>query len=331
MHSLFRWLTAFYLITLILYLILRFAFGDQFWWLAFLNNFAPYYFLPTFILLPLALLLRDKMTTLRLLPVVVIALIWFGAYFVPKATAQSTGTPLKVLTFNLWGGNTELANIALWIREVNPDVVLFQEAHRPYDVESGMLGLRDLYPYQAIESPSPDLWGRTIISQHPILSEEYFNSLGIQRLTLDINGETIAVYNVHFHVPMQDGRHINLPLSQPYLNMLLSYNDENRNQQIDAFLAHIETETLPYIVAGDFNMSDNAAPYPRLAAVMNDAFREVGTGFGASWPALFSYIPPLVRIDYIWHSDHFRTISVTQGPDIGSDHLPLYAMLDLKP
>jgi endonuclease/exonuclease/phosphatase (EEP) superfamily protein YafD len=52
-------------------------------------------------------------------------------------------------------------------------------------------------------------------------------------------------------------------------------------------------------------------------------------GFGASWPALFTGIPPLVRIDYIWHSDEFRAISVKQGPDIGSDHLPLYATLDI--
>ncbi|MCZ2094787.1 MAG: hypothetical protein LC121_00665 [Anaerolineae bacterium] len=80
-------------------------------------------------------------------------------------------------------------------------------------------------------------------------------------------------------------------------------------------------------------MSDQR-PLGDLAAVMRDSFREAGYGLGTSWPAAQAFgipplIPPLVRIDYIWHSDEFRTLAAAQGPYLGSDHLPLYATLAL--
>jgi endonuclease/exonuclease/phosphatase (EEP) superfamily protein YafD len=43
------------------------------------------------------------------------------------------------------------------------------------------------------------------------------------------------------------------------------------------------------------------------------------------------FIPPLVRIDYIWHSAGLRALQAWQGPAIGSDHLPLQAILEFVP
>ena len=72
-----------------------------------------------------------------------------------------------------------------------------------------------------------------------------------------------------------------------------------------------------------------------LAARMGDSFREAGLGFGWSWPVaaqvkLPAFVPPLMRIDYIWHSPQWRTVTASQGPTLGSDHLPLYATLELQ-
>jgi hypothetical protein len=90
----------------------------------------------------------------------------------------------------------------------------------------------------------------------------------------------------------------------------------------------------PFIVAGDFNICEHSVIYGELAARMADSFREAGTGFGTSWPLPVAkeipvFVPPLVRIDYIWHSKHFRAIDASQGPRLGSDHLPLFATLEL--
>jgi endonuclease/exonuclease/phosphatase family metal-dependent hydrolase len=68
---------------------------------------------------------------------------------------------------------------------------------------------------------------------------------------------------------------------------------------------------------------------------MTDSFKEAGTGFAGSWPVstargLPRFLPPLVRIDYIWHSAGLRALDAHIGPAIGSDHLPVRATLTLN-
>jgi endonuclease/exonuclease/phosphatase (EEP) superfamily protein YafD len=121
-----------------------------------------------------------------------------------------------------------------------------------------------------------------------------------------------------------------------YGQVLFGYDTEMRNRQIARLLEILEAETYPFIVAGDFNTSDQAVIYGELAGYMRDSFREAGWGLGGSWPVsqsrgLPAFIPPLVRIDYIWHSDHFRAVEALQGPPRGSDHLPLLVTLDVLP
>ncbi|MDX2140908.1 MAG: hypothetical protein SF123_22680 [Chloroflexota bacterium] len=73
--------------------------------------------------------------------------------------------------------------------------------------------------------------------------------------------------------------------------------------------------------------------YSEIAAQWNDSFREAGVGLGTSWPVstargdLLSFIPPLIRIDYLWHSDDLRAQWAGQAPPLGSDHLGLVAEL----
>ena len=67
-----------YAVFLIVYLVLRLALADSQWWLALLHNFAPFYFAPLLILLPLLWLLRMPRTALRLLPLLLIGLWLYG-------------------------------------------------------------------------------------------------------------------------------------------------------------------------------------------------------------------------------------------------------------
>ncbi|MBC8099138.1 MAG: endonuclease/exonuclease/phosphatase, partial [Armatimonadetes bacterium] len=82
-------------------------------------------------------------------------------------------------------------------------------------------------------------------------------------------------------------------------------------------------------------LSDNAVKYGEIAQHLHDAFREGGSGIGATWPhaeilGLPALVPPLLRIDYIWHSDDFRTVNAFTAPQRGSDHYPVVATLALR-
>ena len=60
-------------------------------------------------------------------------------------------------------------------------------------------------------------------------------------------------------------------------------------------------------------------------------WRVAGAG---SWPVgarvgLPDWVPPLLRIDYVWHSDDFGAMSAATGPVLGSDHIAVMVTLAL--
>lgn len=321
---------------LVIYLLLRLIFGDRFSWLSLLNTFAHLLFLPLLLFVPLALLMRTRQTILRIFPLMLIGSLWFGPYYLPKNPPAPTGEVISVLTFNVWGNNHDLTRTETWIRDTNADIVLLQEISPTYAADC-LPNLLDLYPYQ-FSQPDLTRWGGIItLSRYPIIKNEYIDLQippEIQRSVIDVNGQHIAVYNVHLAWPVSNPR-ITPPIDSFYWRVALGFNDRARNEQITNLLDHLKKEPYPYFVGGDFNTSDQSATYSRIAAQMRDSFREAGVGFGASWPVsaargLPSFLPPLIRIDYLWHSDGFRALEAHQPPPVGSDHLPLVVKLEIS-
>jgi endonuclease/exonuclease/phosphatase family metal-dependent hydrolase len=102
----------------------------------------------------------------------------------------------------------------------------------------------------------------------------------------------------------------------------------------------IERTEYPSIAAGDFNLTDQTEHYARITDVMRDAHREAGWGFAPTFPNLsrstydvefpFRLLPPMIRIDYIFHEPQFRTVESRVLPNTGaSDHYPVYAVLEI--
>jgi endonuclease/exonuclease/phosphatase family metal-dependent hydrolase len=151
---------------------------------------------------------------------------------------------------------------------------------------------------------------------------------------LDLDGLPMAFYNISLATPLEGNWQNRLSFQTPFLSLIARYDDSERNGQIRKLAAQIEAETPPYIVAGDFNLSDQSSFYGILAARMGDSFREAGTDLGLTWPAfpalgVSSLFPPLIRMDYVWHSTGIRARSAFVGPYLGSDHLPVDVMLDV--
>lgn len=342
--TLFTLIVALYIAAVACYLILRALLGDRFWPLSLVNTFAYFLFLPLLFLLPLALLLRARRNALRLVPLLLIGGLWFAPYYLPKTPAATEGHLLRVLTFNVWGGNKRMGEAMDWVNASGADVVLLQEVV-PFYAQKLLPNLYERYPYHFSQedllrwdgSPNANI----TLSRYPILDMQVVDlhtpeTADPLRIVLDVNGQQVAVYNVHLAWPAREPRWpIPRALYSLPLQVALGYDDRARNNQIAHLLDHLKHEPLPYIVAGDFNTSDQSPTYQALAAHMNDAFRAAGRGFGGSWPVssargLPGFLPPLIRIDYIWHSDHLRAVEAGQGPPLGSDHLALLATLALS-
>lgn len=339
LRTLAAWIAGAYMLLLILYILLRLLAGDQWWWLAFLHNFVPYYFLPALVLLPLALLVRAWGTAARLLPVLLVGWLWFNplnmwsrALFIDPTT-PSSAPEWTIITFNSLPANQRIDAVIDWIRQVDADLVLLQEI-MPENAAQIRTALAERYP-----QADDQLGTQLTLSRYTMRSQESVDLGGwfVRRMTLDIDDPpfTYALYNVHLTWPVADQPHLDIPVYSDLFQLALKYDETERNRQIRQLLQILSAEELPFIVAGDFNMSDQTLIYGEITAVMNDSWQAAGQGFGATWPAargeegVPDFLPPMLRLDYVWHSDDFRPLGAWVGPELGSDHLPLLVRLQL--
>jgi endonuclease/exonuclease/phosphatase (EEP) superfamily protein YafD len=302
--------------------------------LAFFGNFTPFYFAALIVLLPLALVVRARRSVVLMIPLVLIGLFTYAPPYLPKAQAQAVPDSFRLITFNVWGDNPDLNGVENWLKTQKADAVVTIEL--PPAWTKGVPALKAAYPQQVTHVAQGIYWGSTVLSPHPVISSEVFNlgEIPQQRIVIEVGEQKIAIYAIHLYLPIGDTPHV--PITTNFLSAsFFSYDGAKREAQIRTLLDRLKDEPLPYVVAGDFNLSDQNAAYKDLAALMGDSFREVGIGLGTSWPSfqafgLPSMMPPLVRIDYIWHSDQLRALQAEEGPFLGSDHRPLAATLALK-
>jgi endonuclease/exonuclease/phosphatase (EEP) superfamily protein YafD len=91
----------------------------------------------------------------------------------------------------------------------------------------------------------------------------------------------------------------------------------------------------PTLIMGDLNTTDQTMTYRFMVdADLRDTWREIGWGLGYTWPVRLrgNNLPfPVMRIDFIWHTNNFQAMSAWVGPKTVSDHLPVIADLILTP
>jgi endonuclease/exonuclease/phosphatase (EEP) superfamily protein YafD len=138
------------------------------------------------------------------------------------------------------------------------------------------------------------------------------------------------VFVTQTHVRLQSGLEVeivNVHLEAPVVRFDLSSGDVWRDhtvkrqvhrrqmEEIAARMASVPRE-MPLIVGGDFNEPAGDAVLAPLKTRLCDTFREAGLGWGNTVVNEF----PVLRIDQVWVSDHFRVAAVAARRTQHSDH-----------
>ena len=85
----------------------------------------------------------------------------------------------------------------------------------------------------------------------------------------------------------------------------------------------LKTETGPLLVVGDFNATEHSLVYKRLkAAGLRSAHDDRGRGYATTWPNGAYWLPP-IRIDQAFLSPEVECLGIAEGRGRGSDHKPL--------
>ena len=323
-----------YFLCLFGWIILRTLLGDHWWWLFLLNSFAVYLFLPLPAILVIALLARKREVWIGFGAAMALGMYLYGGLFLPKLPRLRAGSPtLTVMTYNLLGYNENRESVTATIRAANADVVALQELNSPI-----ALALRrelgDMFPYQMtevqIEGASPG-----VISRYPLrpTAESLPGTWAgpPQVLSLDYHGTRVTLLQAHTFATGLGGGAAHL-----------QWTVRERERQARAIVKFAAAHSEPLIVAADLNAGDQTMAYAIVTGALADAWREAGWGFGHTFPGgtspglvgLFTGGVPipmwLVRIDYVFHSRHWRATSASIGPWDGvSDHRPVVAQLAL--
>lgn len=308
----------------LIYFLLRAISREALWPVALINVFLHWVLPPALILLIIMLLARRWRRSTQWGVLSLVYLFLYGGLFLPSLPAQACNTPcqpLRVMEFNI--GETLIEEDAFTTMLESSDADIIGLIEVAPEQEPLLIALQETYPYYAIGGR------KALLSRFPVQKSEVVNVVwehypAFLVADLDVNGSELQVILFQNHVPRlgdyvgefayhtwRGGENLSLDYGQPQM---------------------------PTLILADLNGTDQNADVRTLYRTgYRDAFRAVGWGYGLTFPAHRQGwrnldIPPVIRIDYILMSDHFRAVEARVGADTAdSDHRPVLADLYFYP
>lgn len=268
-----------------------------------------------------------------------------GAEPFPSPREKRSSDTLVILTNNRGqGGGHSLRPFKNYIQ---PDVMVFQESST-----SAATYLKD--PGYGEFAYGETLKEFTLISRFPVRPGRLLQWSGgrelgssftyAARFEVDWNGRPIAVYVVHLRSPREvllgirwGGflRGIPLPFKRwqdrAAQEMIFWQNQMDMAADLER---QVSAESLPCVVAGDFNAPHVGAIHRRLISRLQDAHEVAGHGFGFTFPGEthnpLSLGGPWLRIDQILLSSHWTVEACWTEGLRKSQHRAVAALLKWK-
>ena len=313
------------------------------------------YFIPilviNLILFFIALIWKSKSAWI---PIVVLlpALLYAESFFKidNDSDVQREGIKLKIETYNtgMFSSSRQAHNRTFVLKMIerqvarnNPDVLCLQEAfmeNKEY--------VKEIFPefkyrvYHLYPVKNGHYFGNIILSKFKIndggrISFRHSTNLALYAdiehygKILRIYDNHLESYNISFTSLVQrlgsERRNDQEEFTSDLINVHAKVKGTviRRSNQANIIAGHIKRSPYPAIICGDFNDTPMSYAYHMLSKDRKDSFRESGKGFAAT----FSYLWPLLRIDYVLFPTDFESVSHVTIKSSMSDHYPVVTEL----
>lgn len=244
---------------------------------------------------------------------------------------MTAATAITVMTYNVGNGRAKPERLAPALLASGADVIALQEVSHA-QAKAVKAALAAEYPFLSLHPGG--FAGKALISRYPIQAAELLDLGPVRpdlRASLEIDGQRLTLLNAH-------------PPPPRFSRFRIRFDLPTWRQIQD--LAKLAVESDPCVLLGDFNLADTRLEYAYLRSTgLQDAFGDAGKGRGYTLPRrlgpwkrflwlnrLLRWIPmpPVLRVDYIWHTPSLTALDAWVGQDAGSDHLPVLAKLGLR-
>ncbi len=276
-----------------------------------------------------------------------LALVWQLICIVPytalyprqmsDSRAEDDSNRISLLAYNVLSDNREVKALRDLIGDTNPDLILLSEPNQWWFEQ--LDGLEDDYSY-TLHQPQENHYGMLLYSRLELVNPEirFLIEPEIPSLRSQVrlrSGALVTLYGVHPRPPGVQGPNAE---KDSGIEVVTAAEDEGSDRvdsaMRDAELLLVATEVqklgkAPVIVAGDFNdvaWSRTTHHFQRLGGLLDP---RVGRGLFNTFDArsrLLRY-----PLDHVFASGHFFLVELRRLPAIGSDHFPIFVVLDYDP
>ncbi|MFP4287641.1 MAG: endonuclease/exonuclease/phosphatase family protein [Bacteroidales bacterium] len=273
------------------------------------------------------------------------------------------GINLKILSYNVrvfdlynygpgWKLNFENRNnIFRFMEQKDFDIIGLQEfvydksgKFKTLDTLPNLISAREVHTGFTQSSHNVNFFGLATFSVYPVINKGRIDlptKMGNLCIYTDllIEEDTVRVYNVHLesiglgaedYIFMENITNFEGLKQGDYLKQSgkrilgrIREGYRNRGVQADLIASHIKECPYPIILLGDFNDTPSSYVYRTISRYLEDAFL-AGRGTGQTYIGTI----PGFRIDYIFHSEHFKPYNFQTGKQEYSDHFPVYTWLN---
>ncbi|HSP41095.1 MAG TPA: endonuclease/exonuclease/phosphatase family protein, partial [Gillisia sp.] len=223
---------------------------------------------------------------------------------------------IGILLANVLIENREASKLLQIIKDEDSDLILAMEVDQWWISE--LQGLKQDYPY-FIEYPLDNAYGIALYSKFELAEDD----------VKFLHGEDVP--SVHPKILLPSGKTIRFHGVHPVPPVPSSKYPDNVGEKEVALIKvgkMVERDSLPSIVAGDFNDVSWSRTSRMFEGEGNLNNVRIGRGFYNSFDAQFFFLRwPL---DHYFVTEEFSLLKLERLPKFNSDHFPMYAVFTLN-
>ena len=292
-----------------------FTFGGFFskynWIFDMFSHFRFHYFIFCLSMFFLCLLFRRRILILLSIVLCVVNLVPIIPLYIPYGDFNKGDTQnsqeIKIVHFNVLTSNQDYQRTKEYIEEKNPDIISLNEVNQNW-VDN--MNLSQKYKYSVMEIRE-DNFGIALFSKIELINPriEYFGDAKLPSAAAEINvrDKEVSVLATHPLPPVNRSGF------------------EYRDNQLASIIQNRNSFKPSMILIGDLNTTSWSYGFQNLLKGMDLYGSRRGYGLGFSWPVTMPIL--LVPIDHCLVSKDIEVLKRETGPDLGSDHLPIYIEL----
>jgi endonuclease/exonuclease/phosphatase (EEP) superfamily protein YafD len=292
------------------------------------ENFAVQILICAVLLSALALIRRRRRWLIGALAVLIVQAVTIHPYWPrladDRATAEAPAR-LKIVSLNVWAGNTNYDEVRRYLMETNADVIGLVEVSPRW--RPTLAALKERYPYR-IECQPGRPCRQILLSRYPFARQSVipiedslsFLSWGEIRVPGPDSQQPITIALTHLTRPFYEGPQDRAGLPDDVPNLTQAIEAEH-------LADHLRQLGPDLVLLGDLN----AAPWTRIQQrLRRDSGLDNAGALAPSWPAR---APAFLRlpIDHVLSRGALRVLRMSTGPEVGSDHRPVEAILGAAP